>query len=497
MIYAVGVSLFAVAGFIFALWATNIVGVAHKVVAASLAGVSALFDNQLSDREKEVAARQAGVRLLIGGLSIGWRIVVALAAAGLPIFLAEAVGVVASSDVFDVMLRLDYIVIVSVLAVVLVKIVGRFRSSGAPQSSAGPLYSPVDQFVHNLAFASPAVLKLAARAEDRMVSQPPRAEVSQPVFVTSLARGGTTAVLNALNDAPEIATHIYRDMPFVTAPVLWNRLAGGQKRTVKRQARAHGDGMEIDLDSAEALEEVIWKMFWPQRYKGPAIPLWTAEEALPEADQFLRRHMGSIIRARNIQAGPDAVKKTRYCSKNNANIARIPYLLRAFPDCRIVVPVRHPASHAKSLLRQHLNFGKLQNEDHFVSRYMSDIGHYEFGNLHKPFLFPGMTPESTDTHLPDYWLGYWIATFEELLIYKESCFFVLQDDLRSAPQATMTGLYQWLGLSTGEQNFEAYFHSDADLTPTEGFTPERLQQAQDIYDTLKENAHLGQSKLAM
>ncbi|WP_420587430.1 sulfotransferase [Ruegeria sp.] len=497
MMQAVLVSLFAVAGFICALWWTNIAGVARTVITASLTGVSSLFDNQLSDREKERAARQAGIRLLIGGGNIAWRIALALALAGLPIWLADRVGFVAGGAVLDVMLRVDYIVIVSVLAIVVVKGAGRLRKPVAPQQTKDPLYSPVDQFVHNFAFASPAILKFAARVEGGLTAKSSRPAISQPIFVTSLARGGTTAVLNALHDAPEIATHIYRDMPFVTAPVMWNKLAGGQKRSVRRQARAHGDGMQIDLNSAEALEEVVWKMFWPQNYTGATIPLWKAEDQVPQANRFLHDHMASIIRARNVQAPPGTQSKTRYCSKNNANIARIPYLLKAFPDCRIVVPIRRPECHAMSLLRQHLNFSSLQNDDSFVTRYMADIGHYEFGNLHKPFLFPDLSQGALDAHQPDYWLDYWTCAFQEILRYKESCIFVLQDDLRSTPQATMMALYKNLGLSAGDQDFPSYFHSQPDVTETEAFTPERLQQAQDLYAAVQDYAQLGQAKIAM
>ncbi|WP_170399634.1 sulfotransferase [Ruegeria arenilitoris] len=488
MTQAIAVSLLAVAGFIIALWWTNIAGIAHKIVGASMAGVAALFDNQLSDDAKEAAARRAGVQLILGGLNLTWRIALALAAAGLPILLADLAGLAPGSAVLDVMLRLDYIVIVSVLAFAAVKIVSRLRRSETPQDNGVSQYSPVDQFVHNLAFSGPTVQKAAARIEARLMPRPPMPEAANPIFVTSLARGGTTAVLNALHDAPEVATHTYRDMPFVTAPVLWNKLAGGQRREVRRQQRAHGDGMEIDLDSAEAFEEVIWKMFWPERYKGSSIPLWEAGDTNEQADRFLLNHMSSIIRARNLQADPLSVQKMRYCSKNNANIARIPYLLKSFPDCRIVVPVRRPESHAESLLRQHNNFSKLQTQDSFVSRYMADIGHFEFGNLHKPFMFSGFEPAQKDTHTPDYWLQYWTCAFRNLLAYKDKCIFLLQDDLRASPKATMEGLYDALGLSSGEQSFGRYFHSKPDLTETERFDPDHLQEAIEIYGVLEKCA---------
>ena len=56
MTSALAVSLLAVAGFILALWLTNIAGTAQNVVSTCMAGVTALFDNQLSDDAKEKAA---------------------------------------------------------------------------------------------------------------------------------------------------------------------------------------------------------------------------------------------------------------------------------------------------------------------------------------------------------------------------------------------------------------------------------------------------------
>lgn len=485
MIAAIAVSLFAVAGFILALWQTNIAGTAQHVVSTCMAGVTALFDNQLSDDAKEAAARQAGLKLLVGGLNLTWRIALALTAAGLPIALADWSGIATGAAVLGVMLRLDYIVVVSVLAFAGAKIGSRLRRADTEEHVEGGQYSSVDQFVHNLAFSGPAILKLASRLEDRMARQSSTADATQPVFVTSLARGGTTAVLNALHDAPEVATHIYRDMPFLTAPVLWNKIAGGPKRGVRRRQRAHGDGLEIDLDSPEAFEEVIWKSFWPDRYRGTSIPLWSTCDTDPEADQFLRQHMRSIIRARNIQAGPKDVLKTIYCSKNNANIARVSYLLKSFPDCRIVVPVRRPECHAESLLRQHNNFSMLQARNSFVTRYMSDIGHFEFGNLHKPFFFRGFEPEQEGTHHSDYWLHYWICAFRGLLEHKDQCIFLFQDDLRAAPQRTMEALYDMLGLSRTHQRFERYFLPKPDAATVGNFDPKRLQEARDIFYALK------------
>jgi hypothetical protein len=213
---------------------------------------------------------------------------------------------------------------------------------------------------------------------------------------------------------PDIATHTYRDMPFPTTPVLWNRLAGGRRRKVPGVARAHGDGLTIDLETPEALEEVLWKLFWPEKYGIDGIGLWRPADRKPDAERFMQRHMAKIVRARH-GAGDSDGRRLKYCAKNNANIARLPYLAQAFPGCRIVVPVRRPESHAASMLRQHRNFRGLQERDPFVVRYMADIGHYEFGNIHRPIRFPGFEPGAHDADTVAYWLSYWVHAFREVL----------------------------------------------------------------------------------
>ena len=78
---------------------------------------------------------------------------------------------------------------------------------------------------------------------------------------------------------------------------------------------------------------------------------------------------------------------------------------------------RWPLEHAHSLWRQHRNFTAMHRSDPFVRRYMADLGHFEFGALHRPIAFPGLA-ELTGGLQPtslDYWLGYWIAAFDHVL----------------------------------------------------------------------------------
>jgi hypothetical protein len=191
--------------------------------------------------------------------------------------------------------------------------------------------------------------------------------------------------------------------------------------------------------------------------------------------------MNKVIRARLEQSTDVATPPKRYCSKNNANIARIPFLVGAFPGCKIVVPIRRPECHAASLLRQHQNFNKLQAEDNFVRRYMRDIGHFEFGLIHKPIQFPGFKQDAFECGAADYWLNYWIHASREILHHRESCIFVLQDDLRSSPDATMKKLCDELEVGPSSLSFSDYFLSKPDRSRTDVYDESLLEEAQAIY----------------
>jgi hypothetical protein len=194
------------------------------------------------------------------------------------------------------------------------------------------------------------------------------------------------------------------------APVLWARLSRAYRKPSELRERAHGDGIEVGYDSPEAFEEVLWRTFWREKYAPGGIALWRAEDDKPEARAFFAEHMKKIVALRR----PDRIHDGRYISKNNANIARLDLVGRMFPDAKILLLLRSPLEHAYSLLRQHLNFLGMHKASAFTRTYMSDIGHYEFGELHRPIAFPLLDALTggRDRRTIDYWLGYWIAAFE-------------------------------------------------------------------------------------
>lgn len=278
-------------------------------------------------------------------------------------------------------------------------------------------YSRLDRLIHRLAFSTSTMQLAAADVEDTLYGKAFRGVVvERPIFVTSLPRAGTTLLLEFLSRVSGNASHCYRDMPFVLAPYLWTTLSRGFRKRAVAAERTHGDGMRVSYDSPEAFEETVWRAFWPAHYASDRIRPWSADERSAEFESFVRDHMRKIIALR-VMRPPDQPSRGRYVSKNNANVARIGLLRRLFPDCSILVPFREPFDHAASMHHQHLRFTEVHVREPFSKRYMADIGHYEFGELHRPIDFPGFR-DVRDRYGPDrleYWIGYWVAAFEEIL----------------------------------------------------------------------------------
>jgi len=449
-----------------------------------------MLDTELDDRSKEESLREAGIAVFLCSAKFVGVCMVALFAALAIVYFAELSGITSRHELLALTLRVDYIVGVSAVAFFVVGATRRWTKSRTnsvdPQQNADTIsYSSVDKLFHMLAFASPTVLKAAANVEDRLcASSLKRIERNPPIFISSLPRGGTTALLNALSEVPGLASHRYRDMPFITAPSVWAKISGGDRRVVVKRQRAHGDGMEIDLNSAEAFDEIVWKLFWPQKYDAGVIAKWTLDDRNDEGEKFFIRHMQRVVGSRSLSANSSSRASWRYLSKNNANIARLEFLPYVFEDCDIVIPIRRPDAHAFSLFTQHVNFSKVQAEDDFVRRYMRDIGHYDFGRLHQPIQFRDFDPQRYDRDTPDYWLAYWIAAFREIASYADSVLIVPQDQLRAKPAEVMGELLTKLNLDVRAPDFRKFFRDSPDESRREEFSKGLMSEADAIYSQI-------------
>lgn len=263
----------------------------------------------------------------------------------------------------------------------------------------------MSKLLHHIALSQPFLMQATLDAELALTGKElPDAINGRHIFIAGLARSGTTALLRALYATNKFSSLTYRDMPFVLAPNVWSKVANLSIKTIESKSRAHGDGIDIDFDSPEAIDEVFWRAFVGDSYiRNDSLKLH-----FPELDtiKLFQRYVALILRR---------YQRERYLSKNNNNILRIKTIASAFPNAQILIPFRHPLQQSFSLLKQHELFCDYQRKDPFTKRYMSWLVHHEFGNDHRHFDFGSNAETLTYTHHIDYWLSQWINAYSYLL----------------------------------------------------------------------------------
>ena len=224
------------------------------------------------------------------------------------------------------------------------------------------------------------------------------------VFISGLARTGTTILMRHLYATNSFCSLTYRDMPFILGPNMWCSFSRHAKpKQGESRERAHGDGILINYDSPEAFEEVFWRVFCGKDYiqKDKLIPMIADHKTIEKFRDFI-----SLILK-------DRYPKN-YLSKNNNNILRLKALKEAFPNSVIIVLFREPLQHAYSLMNQHKRFLLMHNNDPFSKKYMAWLAHYEFGLNHRPFIFSEKNFEGGKVETLEYWLKLWIETYSYL-----------------------------------------------------------------------------------
>lgn len=354
-------------------------------------------------------------------------------------------------------------------------------------------YSVIDRMVHNLAMGQLELQKSLSRMEDKSFDKTHSdITAANPVFITSLPRAGTTLLLEVIARAPDFVSHTYRDMPFLLCPLLWDRVSRRFRKQAEPRERAHGDGMLIGYDSVEAFEEILWRAFWPEHFEPTRIRPWAPEEEDEDGEfaSFLRQHMHKIIGLGRSRAG--SVAPRRYVSKNNANIARLGWLDRHFPDATILIPYRDPAGQIASLARQHVNFLEAHAKDGFVLRYMETVGHLEFGRALRPVDFNGWlaTASDLDPATLDFWAEYWIVAFGAVLRTAGSRAVVFSyDRLCAAPAAGLEALEAQVGVKAGSFTASAArFRAANTRGPTTDIAPDRARRLEEVLAQLDARA---------
>jgi hypothetical protein len=264
-------------------------------------------------------------------------------------------------------------------------------------------YTPVQQLLHRMALSTRMMREVAFDIEQKLIAPLSSIANEKHVFVSGLARSGTTILMRELYATRQFSSLTYQDMPFVLAPNLWAKLQKQSQQSMESVERAHGDGLRVDHESPEAFEQVFWKTF-----DDSADRQIIGERAVPDTET-LRKFKGFV------EAVTRKYGKKRYLSKNNSNVFRMKTLRLVFPSASILVPFRSPLQHANSLLTQHERFSKIQGDDPFIRNYMAWLGHYEFGLSYQPY-----KPEDGGLSFPnpahlEHWLEQWFLVYEFVL----------------------------------------------------------------------------------
>ena len=247
-------------------------------------------------------------------------------------------------------------------------------------------YSFIEKFLHQLALDNSFIKKSLYDLEKIIYLKKidlNNVSLDKHIFISGLPRSGTTGILNMFYSTNEFASLTYENMPFVLAPNLSKILKNKNKILVKRQ-RAHNDGVFFNFHSPEAFDEVFFS-FCKKNIK-----------------EELKIYISLILYSKS---------KKRYLSKNNYNYLNLELLKNVFPNSFFIIPFRNPLDQANSLLKLHKHFLVLHKNDSFVKKYMSYLGHYEFGEIHKPWNTP---INFFDTLNINYWLEQWYLFYENI-----------------------------------------------------------------------------------
>ena len=277
---------------------------------------------------------------------------------------------------FDVLLSWQGIVAVSVGGTVAFFLPRTLPGVASASGLGASSHSALDQLLHRMLLNHPHVHMRLMRREIQGWRRGGGTPLPAFLWVTGLARAGTTSVLERLVATGAFHSLNYANMPLVLAPGLWKRFHN--PGTGELQERSHGDGILVGLDSAEALEEVFFQAMTGRSY--------VTDTALEAHDVSPDLH-GTYLDYQGIALASSARPDAMYVAKNNNALLRYPAMRRLNRDFHAVVLFRDPLTHAESLRAMHRKYVAMQADDPFVKEYMDWLAHHEFGLGHKPFRF--------------------------------------------------------------------------------------------------------------
>ena len=335
-------------------------------------------------------------------------------------------------------------------------------------------YPFLSKYLHKFLLNSNELLKVFFEIEKKILLKRANENETSSLFITGLARSGSTILLNTLYEKNYFASLRYIDMPFITSPNLWSKISIFKKKR-KIKERVHNDGISIDYSSPEAFEEVFWKSQLNFNFKSKLMhdPNHYSNQVINN----FKAYMKLVCFKEN---------KNIYLSKNNNNIIRINTLLESIKKKKIIILFRFPFDQCYSLWQQHRNFIKLQKKNNFILQYMNMLSHYEFGLNHKPILLSEFKPFHSADDL-NYWLEYWIMIYSNLThIAKKNnkdVIFLSYEKLALSPERFIKKIFKILNIDLKENKNKIY-NKEKNFSKIE-VKKHILEKANDLYNNLK------------
>ena len=311
-------------------------------------------------------------------------------------------------------------------------------------------------------------------------------ELSKPIFITGMARSGTTTLLNFINSRSNVVSLKYKNLPFVQLS-FWNEFSKIYYYKSKSFKRVHGDGIKVSLDSPDSFDELYWfsKL-------GETINKNFIDKDYENNINFISKYKNFIKKIIYCSGSKDA----RYIAKNNYIVNRLNYLLEIFPDSKIIIMYRDPLDTAISLSNIHKKIINNKNSKQ-ISKVLKYLCHYEFGNLRKPIIFDSLEIENK---IYENWdknndlIGYlycWYNTYSYLFKnfnsekYSRNIMFVCLEDLIKSNDE-IKNVYKFLDLDLCDQVPNNYFKSKKYDKDFKELSHGKIVKANyDIYNELK------------
>ncbi|MFX1235024.1 MAG: sulfotransferase [Promethearchaeota archaeon] len=276
--------------------------------------------------------------------------------------------------------------------------------------------------------------------------------IDRPVYITGLARAGTTITLEMLSKHPDLSSHQYKNLLMPYLPHWFSLFIEKLKIYTKPFERIHMDGILITHESPEAVEEIFWQKFFENLHNEKSSNILDRRTTNPKFENFYQNHIRKLLIDQN---------KPRYVAKNNYHVSRFEYLLKLFPDVKFLLIIRNPVNQIASLIKQIKLFMRIECKAPLLQEWFRLIGHYEFGH-HQVCINVGNTDvirkirmlwTKKETYVKG-WAYYWNSIYEYLADnleknrkFREATLIINYDELCENPDGIIAKILEHTELS--------------------------------------------------